>query len=118
MRADRVRDNLGLAEPARDLGADHRVAAFDLVRERFADVVHQRRAARELLVEAELGRHHAGEKARLDRMQPLVLREARAPVERADQLDDLWMRLLDAERLERILAERAALLMQVIARLL
>ena len=91
--------------------------AFDLVRQRLADVVHQRRAARELLVEAELGGHHAGEEPRLDRVQPLVLRVARAEVERADELDDLGMRLLDAERLERLLAERADLLIEVLARL-
>ena len=30
MRADRVRHDFALAEPARDVGADHRVAAFDL----------------------------------------------------------------------------------------
>ena len=117
VRADRVRDELGLAEPARDVGADHGVAALDLVGQRLADVVHQRRAARELLVEAELGGHHAGEEARLDRVQPLVLRVARAEVERADQLDDLGMRLLDAERLERLLAERADLLVEVLAAL-
>jgi hypothetical protein len=46
----------------RDFGTDHGVAAFDLVRERLADVVHQRRAARRLLVEPQLGRHHPCQK--------------------------------------------------------
>ena len=74
-------------------------------------------APRELLVEPELGGHHAGEEARLDRVQPLVLRVARAEVERADEIDNLGMRLLDAEPLERLLAERADLLLEVLARL-
>src|SRR6185295_16376246 len=71
----------------------------------------------EPLIEAELGGHHPGEVRRLDGVPPLVLRVAGPKVERADQLDDLGMRLRNAERLERTLAERADLLVDVLARL-
>ena len=116
MGADRVRDQLALAHATRDVGADHSVGALDLVRERLADIVHERGSPRELLVEPELGRHHSCEVRGLDGMPPLVLRVARAKVERPDELHDLRMRLAHAERLEGALAERPQLLRHVLLR--
>ena len=52
----RVRDGLGLAVAAREVAADERVRALDLVRDGLADVVQQRRAARGLRRGAELVR--------------------------------------------------------------
>ena len=60
MRRDRVYDLRRLAVLARDLAADQRVRAFDLVRQRLADIVQQGGAARLLFVEPQLGRHRAG----------------------------------------------------------
>ena len=46
MRGDRVDDLGRLAVLARDLAADQRMRSLDLMRQRFADVVEQRCAAR------------------------------------------------------------------------
>ena len=90
--ADGVGDDLGLAEAARVVGADHGVRAVELVGQRLADVVHQRGAAGQLHVEPQLRGHHPAEERRLDGVLPLVLRVAGAVVEPADQPDDLGVR--------------------------
>ena len=52
VRLDGVHDGVRLAVLARHLRADHGVRALDLVRQRLADVVQQRGAARRLLTDA------------------------------------------------------------------
>ena len=55
MGLHRVRDRLGLAVAAGDVGADQRVRALDLVAHRLADVVQERGPAGRLDRRAELG---------------------------------------------------------------
>ena len=66
----RVGDGLGLAVAAREVAADERVRALDLVRDGLADVVQQRRAARGLRARAELVGHHRREVRALDASGP------------------------------------------------
>src|SRR6185312_12616393 len=118
MRADGVGHDLGLAEAARVVGADDRVRAVDGVGARLADVVHERGAARELDVEAELVGHHAAEERGLDGVLPLVLRVRGAPVEPPDELDDVGVRARDLELLEGAAAELDHLALEVFLDLL
>src|SRR5205085_1056074 len=69
VRLHRVRDGLGLLVATRDLATDERVRAVDLVRDRLADVVHERRTAGGLYARAQLGRDEAGEVRGLDRVR-------------------------------------------------
>ena len=73
--------------------------ALDLVRDRLADVVEQRRALRRLHVRVELGRHQPAEVDDLERVLEDVLAVARAVVEPAEELDELLVELA-AVRLE------------------
>jgi hypothetical protein len=104
-----------LAEAARVVGADHRVRALDLVGQRLADVVHQRRPPRDLHVEAHLGGHHAAEEGGLDGVLPLVLRVAGAVVEPPDELDDVGVGARDLELGEGAPAELDDLTVEVLA---
>ncbi len=97
--------SLVLAEAARVVGADDGVRSVELVGQRLADVVHERRAARQLEIEPQLVGHHAAQVSRLDGVLPLVLRVAGAVVEPADQLDDLRVRGRDLEHREGAAAE-------------
>ena len=90
--ADGVGHDLRLAQAARVVGADDGVRAVELVGQRLADVVHQRRPPGQLRIEAQLVGHHAAEEAGLDRVLPLVLGVAGAVVEAADQPDDVGVR--------------------------
>ena len=85
----RVRDRLGLAVAAGEVAADERVRALDLVRDRLADVVQQRGAARGLRARAELVGHHRGEVRALDRVREHVLPVAGAEPQPAEDLDEL-----------------------------
>ena len=69
----RVGDGLGLAVAAREVAADERVRALDLVRDGLADVVQQRGAAGGLGRGAELVGHHRGQVGALDRVREHVL---------------------------------------------
>jgi hypothetical protein len=63
VRLHRVRDRLGLAVLAREVAADERVRALDLVRDGLADVVQERGAAGRSSARAELVGHHRGQVA-------------------------------------------------------
>src|SRR5438552_9746753 len=114
---DRVHDLGGLAVLPRDLPADDGVGALDLVGERLADVVEERRAPRLLLVEPELGRHRASDERRLDRVHEHVLRIAVAVLEHADQLHELGMDAVHADLEHRPLTGLADRLFQLLLRL-
>ena len=90
----RVRDGLGLAVAAREVAADERVRALDLVRDGLADVVQQRGAARGLGRGAELVGHHRGEVGALDRVREHVLAVARAVLQAAEDADQLGVEAL------------------------
>src|SRR5215211_8346223 len=85
----RMRDGLGLAVATREVAADERVRALDLVRDRLADVVQQGRAARGLGGGAELVGHHRRQVSALDRVGEHVLAVAGAVLQAAEDLDQL-----------------------------
>ena len=89
MRLDRVRDGLGLPAPPGDSGADLRVRALDLMRDRLADVVEQRAPARGRDRRAELARHEPGELGALDEVVEHVLAVARAELQLPEELHQL-----------------------------
>src|SRR3954471_10156879 len=89
MRLDRVDDGVALAVAARELSGDRGVRAFDLVGQRFAEVVQERGAARSLDAGAELRRHDSGEVHDLQRVLEDVLPVARPEAEPAENLDEL-----------------------------
>ena len=82
----RVRDGLALAVAAGEVAADQRVRALDLVRDRLADVVQQRGAARGLGGGAELVGHHRRQVRALDRVREHVLPVAGAVLQAAEDL--------------------------------
>ena len=100
----RVRDGLALAVAAREVAADQRVRALDLVRDGLADVVQQRGAARGLGRGAELVGHHRGEVGALDRVREHVLAVARAVLQAAEDLRELGVEALDVGVEARLLA--------------
>ena len=97
MRRDRVYDLRRFAILARDLAADQRMRSFDLMRQRLADIVQQRSAARLLFVESQLGRHRAADERSFDRMHQHILRVAVAELEHPEQLDQLRMDSVHAD---------------------
>ena len=78
-----------LAVLARHLGRDDGVRALDLVGDRLADVVQQRRPAGRLLAGAQLGGHDRRQVGALDRVLEHVLAVAGAVVQPAQHLDQL-----------------------------
>ena len=80
---DGVRDGLGLAVLAQQLGADDGVAALDLVGERLADVVQERAALDQRRLDAEFGGHDAGDVRGLDEVAEHVLAVAGAVLQPA-----------------------------------
>jgi len=74
--ADRMDDFRIFAVFLGILHADESVAAFLLVADRLADVVQNSGAACFLLVEPQLGRHHARQESDFERMLQNVLRKA------------------------------------------
>src|SRR5204863_10106159 len=85
----RMRGRLRLALTARQVTADERVRSLDLMGDRLAYVVQQRRAARGLGARAELVGHHRGELRTLDAVGEDVLPVARAALEPAEDLGEL-----------------------------
>ena len=73
VRGDGVDDLHGQVVALRDLGADGRVGALDLVVHRLADVVQQAAHLGDLDVRADLGRDDRGQSARLDHVLEHVL---------------------------------------------
>src|SRR3954447_14235703 len=100
-----VRDGLGLAVSPRQVAADERVRALDLVADGLADVVQQRRPAGGPRRRAELVGHHRGEVGALDRVREDVLAVARAVLQAAEDPDQLGVQALDV-RIERGLLAR------------
>ena len=97
VRADGVGDDLALAKATGVVGTDDRVRSVELVGERLADVVQQRRPAGDLDVEAQLGGQHSAKEPRLHTVLPLILRVAGSEVEPADQLDDVGVRAVELQ---------------------
>src|SRR5688500_14135930 len=88
------------------------------MRQRFANIVHQRRPSRQLDVEAEFRGHHTAQESGLEGMLPLVLRVTRAVVQPTDELHDVRMRLGNLELLERASAEGNDLAVEIRGNLL
>src|SRR5205823_5263467 len=80
-----------------------RVRPLDLVGERLADVVKQRRATRLLLVEADLGGHRPADEGRLKRMLEHVLSIAVAVLQHTEELDELGVNAVNADLEDRLL---------------
>src|SRR5260370_13851219 len=97
MSRDRIHYLRRLAVLARNLSADQRVRALDLVRQRLADIMQQLGAPRLLLVESELGRHRSAYERRFDRMHQHILRVAVAILEHPKQLDQFRMDSVHAD---------------------
>ena len=95
VRLDGVHDGLGLVHAASKVGTDERVRAFDLVVDGLAEVVQQSGTLRELHVDAELGRHDAGEVADLERVLEHVLAVARAELQAAERADEFGVQPVD-----------------------
>ena len=104
MRLHRVRDRLGLAVAAREVAADQRVRALDLVRDGLADVVQQRGAASGLGRRAELVRHHRGQVRALDRVREHVLAVRGAVLQPAERRHQIGVERLDLGVEARLLA--------------
>ena len=108
VRLDRVHDVFGLAVLAGDVGADQRVAALDLVRERLADVVQERAPLDQRRIEPQLGGHDPGDVAGLDQVLEHVLAVARAVAQAAEQRDQLRVQVGDADLDQRVLRRALA----------
>src|SRR5215211_1636722 len=100
MRFHRMRDRLRLAMAARDPTADERVRALDLVRDRLADVMKERRPPRRLRRGAELLGDQRREVRALHQVIEHVLAIARAEAKLAEEPQELRIEARDA-RLER-----------------
>ena len=81
-----------------------RVRALDLVRQRLAEVVQERRALRGLHARAELGGHDPGQVHDLERVLEDVLPVARAEAEAAEDLHELLVELAAVGLEDRLLA--------------
>ena len=104
VRLDRVHDGIALAVAPRELGRDHRVRALDLVRQRLAEIVQERRPLRRLHARLELGRHDPGEVNHLECVLEDVLAVARAEAEPAEDLDELLVHLAAVRLVDGLLA--------------
>src|SRR5579875_1337833 len=107
MRRDRVHDLRRLPVLARDLAPDDRMRALDLVGERLADIVEERRPPGLALVEPQLRRHGPRDEGGLDRVHEHVLGVAVAILEHADEPHQLGMDAVDADLEHRPLARLA-----------
>src|SRR5829696_3375481 len=113
MRLDGVEDTLRLAVPARQLGGDRCVRAFDLVRHRLAEVVHERSPLGGLHARLELGGHDPRQVHDLERVLEDVLAVARPVLQAAQDLDEILVHL-PAVRLEHgLLAGRHDVLLEL-----
>src|SRR5579875_1238928 len=101
----RVRNRLRLPIPARELAAHERVWTLDLMRDRLADVVQKRGAARGLGTRAQLLGHQRSQPRDLHRVRQHVLTVAGAEAQLAEQLDELRMDALHARLHHRLLPE-------------
>src|ERR1051326_1662403 len=117
MRGDRVHNLRRLAVSPRQLRADDRVRALDLVVDRLADVVQQRGTPRLLLIQPELRRHVPADERRFDRMKQDVLRVAVAIFETPQQFDQLRMDAVYADVEDRLLSGFAYDLVELLFRL-
>src|SRR5580704_2777617 len=113
VRLDGVHHVLRLAVAAGDLGADQRVAALDLVGERLADVVQHRAALEQGRVDPQLAGHHARDVRRLDQVAQDVLAVGGAVPQPAEEADELFVHLGDAELDQRVLARPLAQLLDL-----
>ena len=100
----RVGDRLGLAAAPGDLPADEGMRALDLVGDRLADVVQQRRPARGLDRGAEFVGHQRRELRALDQVVEDVLAVAGAEAQLAEQAQQLRVEAVDAGLERRLLA--------------
>src|SRR4051794_9372445 len=100
-----MRDGLALVVAARQLAADERVRALDLVRDRLADVMEQGGARGGPRVAAELGRQHRPEVRALDRVGKHVLAVARAVVQPPEELRQLGVQRADVRLQHGLLAD-------------
>ena len=98
MSADGVGHRLGLVESTRVVRSDGGVRSIQLVSERLADIVKQRRPTGNLDVQPHLRRHHAAQESSFHRMLPLVLRIAGAEGESPHQLHDVGMCAVDGQQ--------------------
>ena len=104
VRRDRVDDDRGLAVTLDEVGADARVAALHLARDRLADVVEEAGALGHVGVEPDLARDQRREERRLDRVVEHVLVVGEPVPELAEQLDDLRVEAVDVELGDGVLA--------------
>src|SRR5918999_5285529 len=114
VRLDGVHDLLVLAVPAGDLGSDQRVAAFDLMGQRLADVVQQRAPLQQMGGQSQLGGHDSGDVRRLDEVLEYVLTVRRSVAQAPEQRDQLGMHVRDAELDESVLARPHAQLLHLV----
>ncbi len=91
VRQRSVGDDLAFAVAFERLVTQLRMAAFLFVVDGFADVVQQTTATTEFGIEAHVGSHRAAEERDLLRMLQHILPVAGAPLELAQQTQDLRM---------------------------
>jgi hypothetical protein len=104
---DGVGDDFVFALLARQLPADDRVAALDLVAYRLADVVQEPRPPGHAHVQPELARHQPGDVAALDRVLEHVLRVTVAVAQLPEQLGELGVGPRQPELVERLVGRLA-----------
>ncbi len=118
VRLDAVRDGLGDAVAAGQLGAEDGVRALELAVDRLADVVQQGATAHDVDVGADFARQQGADLGRLDGVHELVLAVAGAVLEPAEGADDLGVKAGAVRLQHRLFAGLLELVLDVLARLL
>ena len=94
---DRVDNRVAFLVFSGEVNADLDMGAFDLVVDRFADIMQQSRALCEGGIESQLVRHHAREISHLDGVVEYILTVAGAVTQPSEHLDKLGVNVVDTE---------------------
>ena len=98
---DTVDDGLREAVAFEELAADHGVRSFDLVIDRFADIVQETGALHRLRVVSRFRREHSGDVRYLDRVTEHVLAVGRAEMQTPKELHEVRIEAADADLVDR-----------------